>query len=64
MNVRIDEDLCIGCGNCEEVCPAVFRMREVDDKAEIFDLEACDSAGCCEAAEENCPVDAIIIDSD
>ncbi|MBI5188720.1 MAG: 4Fe-4S binding protein, partial [Nitrospirae bacterium] len=23
MNVRIDEEHCIGCGSCQEICPAV-----------------------------------------
>ncbi len=24
----IDTDACIACGNCEAVCPAVFRLNE------------------------------------
>ena len=24
----IDQDECIGCGNCEESCPDVFRMND------------------------------------
>ncbi len=61
MDVRVDEDLCIGCGNCEELCPAVFVLKD-DGKAEAYDPDACLFAGCCEAAEENCPVEAIIIE--
>ena len=60
MNVSVDKDTCIGCGNCEEVCPAVFHLND-DGKAEAFDPDACDFAGCCEAAAENCPVEAIHI---
>ena len=26
--VVIDEEECIGCGNCEEVCPEVFKLDE------------------------------------
>jgi ferredoxin len=63
MDIRVDEEICIGCGNCEEICPAVFRLKS-NDKAEAYDPDACDSAGCCEAAEENCPVSAIIIEED
>ncbi len=59
MDVRVDEDLCIGCGNCEEVCPSVFHLNEVTAKAEVIDPEACEFTGCCEAAEENCPEEAI-----
>jgi ferredoxin len=24
----LDEEACIGCGACEEICPEVFRMNE------------------------------------
>ena len=61
MKVIIDEDLCVGCGNCEEVCPAVFHLNEEIGKAEVIDADACDFVGCCEAAEENCPEDAITV---
>ena len=63
MNVMIDQDICIGCGRCEEICPAVFHLNEVIGKGEVMDAEACEYAGCCEAAEENCPVEAITVES-
>jgi len=59
MNIYIDQEACISCGACEEICPAVFHLSEVTGKSEVIDAEACDYAGCCEAAEENCPVGAI-----
>jgi ferredoxin len=59
MNVYVDQETCISCGACEEICPAVFHLSEVTGKSEVIDAEACDYAGCCEAAEENCPVGAI-----
>ncbi len=61
MEVIVDEDLCIGCGNCEEICPAVFHVNEETEKSVVIDAEACEFVGCCEAAEENCPVDAITL---
>ena len=27
MSVHIEEDECIGCGTCEEICPEVFRFN-------------------------------------
>jgi ferredoxin len=33
--VYIDEDECIGCGSCEEICPEVFRLNEETEKAEV-----------------------------
>lgn len=62
MNIRIDEEKCIGCGNCAEICPAVFHLDEEAGKARVVDQDACDYADCCEAAEENCPEEAIIIE--
>lgn len=62
MNVRVNEDKCIGCGNCAEVCPAVFHLDEGIGKAVVVDPDGCDFAGCCEAAEENCPVEAITLE--
>jgi ferredoxin len=62
MKPVIDEDLCIGCGNCVEICPAVFQLEE--EKSRVIDPEACDFTGCCEAAAENCPVEAITIEDD
>jgi len=59
MNIYVDQEACISCGACEEICPAVFHLSEVTGKSEVIDAEACDYAGCCEAAEENCPVGAI-----
>ncbi len=61
MEVIVDEDLCIGCGNCEEICPSVFHVNEETEKSEVVDPDACEYSGCCEAAEENCPVDAITL---
>lgn len=59
MDVIVDEEKCIGCGRCQEICPAVFHLNEALGKAEVIDPEACEFVGCCEAAEENCPVEAI-----
>jgi len=64
MNVIVDMDKCIGCGTCQEICPAVFHLNEVIGKAEVIDPDACEYVGCCEAAEENCPVEAITIEED
>jgi ferredoxin len=62
MRVIVDEDTCIGCGRCEEICPAVFHVDPEIGKSKVIDEEACDYTGCCEAAEENCPVDAITLE--
>ena len=53
--LALNEDLCIGCRLCTQVCPhQVFEMR--DSKAEITDLDACMECGAC---VNNCPSNAI-----
>jgi len=52
--VKVDEDLCIGCGTCEAVCPEVFEMK--NDKAIVKVQKDND---CVKEAIEACPVDAI-----
>jgi ferredoxin len=53
----LDEQKCIGCGLCTEVCPhAVFEIQE--KKAQIVDFNACMECGACVS---NCPADAISV---
>jgi ferredoxin len=30
---KVDEELCIGCGHCAEVCPTVFEL--IDDTPKV-----------------------------
>ena len=59
MKVRIDQDVCIGCGLCPELCPEAYEME--GDRAvvilESIPPELEDSA---RQAVEQCPVDAIL----
>ena len=63
MKPVVDHDLCIGCALCAEICPQVFELRD-DDLAYIIDEEGCSVHGCCEEAAEQCPVEAITLESD
>jgi ferredoxin len=34
--VYIDEDECIGCGSCQEICPEVFQLNEETEKSKVI----------------------------
>jgi ferredoxin len=59
--VRIDEEECIGCESCVELCPDVFRFNEDTDKAEVID-EDMGGEGCVEEAVASCPSECIHVD--
>ncbi len=58
MKVIIDEEVCIGCETCTEICPEVFRMDEIKEKAEVIQSEG-GSESCIDEAMEACPVSCI-----
>lgn len=60
MKVTVDEELCVGCGACVDICPEVFDLE--DDMAKVLTEEVPGNLkeSAAEAAEA-CPVDAIII---
>ena len=52
--IRLDDDRCIGCGRCVEICPAGFEMR--GEKAAL----KVPNATCVGEAMAACPVGAIV----
>ena len=62
MKVKVDAELCSGCGPCEEVCPEVFEI--VDDVAKVKgDVVPPEAEDACREAIENCPTEAISIEA-
>ena len=55
MSIKINKDLCIGCGTCEALCPDVFKVN-AQGKSEVIKEE---DLGCAKNAAESCPVQAI-----
>lgn len=54
----VNEDLCIGCGTCESLCPNVFKIE--NGKSHVIS-ENCVDCDCQEAAD-SCPVNAISVE--
>jgi len=58
MTVQIDEDDCIGCGTCEEICPEVFKFNPDTEKAEVIMPEG-GAEDLIQEAIDNCPASCI-----
>ena len=56
--VFIDEDECIGCGSCEEICPEVFRLNKKTEKSEVIKPEG-GPEDLIEKAMVECPMSCI-----
>ncbi len=58
--VKVDENLCIGCGTCEALCPKVFKLDMDSGKSKVIsdNCEECD----CQEVVNSCPVNAISIE--
>ena len=55
VTLTLDEDKCVGCGDCIQVCPHGVLALE-DRKAHIVDRNGCMECGAC---AKNCVVQAI-----
>ncbi len=56
--VAIDQDECIGCETCVELCPDVFAFNEDEEKAYVVKEEGGDT-DCIEEAIGSCPGECI-----
>ena len=61
MKAKVDEDLCIGCGACEDVCPDVFRLEDDGLSHVITENPSEELYECIRDASDGCPTSAITI---
>jgi ferredoxin len=64
MKAIVDEDICTGCGTCEEICPEIFELQDdhaVNKLGGDKKLPA-DYEEACRQAAEACPAEAITIE--
>jgi ferredoxin len=59
--VVIDEEECIGCGNCEGICPEVFKVNTKAEKSIVIKPEGGQEELIQEAMLE-CPMSCIFWD--
>jgi len=62
MKPVVDHNLCIGCGNCEDTCPEVFRLEADGLAYAIVESPGEELYDCVRDAADSCPVDAISIE--
>ena len=75
MSIKVNKELCLGCGACASLCPDVFKMNDAG-KSEVISSASASSAAkaiedkeasadkeeniaCAKNAAESCPVQAI-----
>ena len=60
MKVKVDQDLCIGCGTCELMCSQCFKLE--GGKAKVVRDEYGDDVECdIQDVVDSCPTEAISI---
>lgn len=58
MKAIVDQDTCIGCSLCCELCDSVFRMND-NNKSEAYKEANANNQDYVQSAIDNCPVSAI-----
>jgi ferredoxin len=56
--VEIDEEECVGCETCVELCPDIFGFNDDDEKAFVKLAEGGDE-DCIDEAIGSCPAECI-----
>jgi len=52
---KIDQEICIGCGTCESICPEMFQVGPEGKSHVIKEMGSCDLR----IVIDSCPVSAI-----
>ncbi len=59
VEIKVDRDKCVGCGECVSVCPA--GVYELDDEGKSYPAHPEECQECCSCVEV-CPEGAISVD--
>jgi len=59
VTLKLEPDLCTGCGLCTEVCPrSVLELDPAQGKVDLINRDSCIECGACMM---NCPIGAISV---
>ena len=58
MKAIVDPEVCTGCGECADICPAVFEMVEGLSRVKADPVPTSEEETC-RAAADACPVEAV-----
>jgi len=59
MQVQVDQDLCISCGSCIDICPEVFGWNDEEKARPIVDEVPSELENDVLEALRSCPTEAI-----
>lgn len=59
MQLKVDQDVCIGCGACQAIAPDVFQINDEGYAENIVDEIPEEMVEDANDAKEGCPVKAI-----
>ena len=61
MKAKVDEDICIGTGNCADTCPEVFELVNGISQVKVDEVPA-ELEDKVRLAVDDCPVSAISVE--
>lgn len=64
MKLKVMDDVCIGCGACQAICPECFELNDEGVAAVKVDEIPEDKQDDANDAKEGCPVSAIVEDEE
>jgi len=69
MAIKVNKELCTGCGTCTSLCPDVFKLNDADGKSKVISSASAEATAdkqeniaCAKNALVSCPTQAISID--
>ena len=62
MKASVNKELCIGCGACTSICPAVFELGDNYVSMVIVEYINETEQDCADNAAASCPVGAITLE--